>query len=316
MNATLLNFYGIRLQVDAPGELVQKISAEFSYFIADSQDLSAFSIGVRPEGDRPKDWRRLFNTRSSTLFLSNGDERRVCFFERAWVAYRFESGECEIFCDDMSIAFEVAHSVVLSVVGEELERRGLHRVHGLGLCREGRGILFLGTSGVGKSSLAMEFLKESDSRLLSDDTPLVEESGGMMAFPQLREKYVAGAEYFLDRVQPSVLTDAIVYLRRRGGSAIRLTELTRFRLFWLLVRWLVVGRETPQIWQLYLRFSPLSIWWKSRILMSRLRCAWSMSKRCRPWQVDLGDSAELSADQLKRWISDGTLQTRIPGVIS
>lgn len=338
MKATLLNFYGIRFLIQAPVTLISKIEAEFSYFIADSQDASAFAIRVLPEGERSNKWRRLFETKWSTVYLSKGDERRVRFFENAWVAYRFESGECDIYCNDPAIAFEVAYLVLLSAVGEVLDRRGLHRVHGMGICREGRGILFLGTSGVGKSSLAMEFLKESGSRILSDDTPLVEESGGMLAFPQrialkeapqvdgrffrkfartqFGEKFVVGAEYFKDRVQPTVLTDAIVYLRRQGGESIQLKELPRFRLFLLLVRWLVIGHETPQIWQLYLRLSPLSLWWKSRILVSRFKCAWTMSRRCRPWRVDLGSSARVSADQLKHWISDGTLQTRVPGIIS
>ncbi|MBI1860152.1 MAG: hypothetical protein HYR96_04445 [Deltaproteobacteria bacterium] len=337
MTAVTLNFYGIRVRVEGESALTARIEGEFGYFIADESVAPIFRIRVHPKFERTQNWRKLFRTKWSTLYLSKGKERRVCFFNKAWVAYRFEAGECDVYCDEAPTSFEVVYLVVLSYVGEELDRRGLHRVHGMGLCRDGRGILFLGTSGVGKSTLAIEFLKEHSSRILSDDTPLVEESGGMMAFPQrialkempslnpqhvkrfkrteFGEKFVIASSYFRDRVQPSVLTDAVVYLTREGNDSIEIKSLTRAELFVLLLRWLVIGHETPQVWQLYLRFSPLSVWWKSRILVSRLRCAWAISRRSRPWKVNLAEDAERSADQLKTWISNGTLETRVPGEI-
>lgn len=331
------NFYGIRLSIHGPTLLLDRMQRDFSYFSAGVFQTPSFEIRVLPASQKPTHWRSLWKTRWSTLYLSNRHERRVCFYDSAWVAYRFELGQAEVYCDDPINAFEVCYLVVLSAMGEALDRRGVHRVHGLGLCCDGRGILFLGASGVGKSTLALEFLKDEKSRILSDDTPLLDELGGMTAFPQrialkerpdideryvrafkrtpYPEKYVIGCEYFKDRIQPSVLTDAVVYLTRGGQKESSLEELSRFELFGLLLRWLVVGHETPQIWQLYVRLSPLSLWWKVRIFASRVRCAGVIARRTRPWKVSLGCSAEHSACELKRWMSDGKLATRVLGEI-
>src|SRR3989338_3221583 len=132
MKAVSLNFYGIRVCVAGEASLMARVESDFGYFKAPASETISFDIQVLNKGARPPDWITLFRTRWSIFYLSRGRERRVCFFDKAWVAYRFELGECDIYCEDPDTSFEVVYLVILSAVGEELDRRGVHRVHGMG----------------------------------------------------------------------------------------------------------------------------------------------------------------------------------------
>lgn len=73
---------------------------------------------------------------------------------------------------DESAMREVIYKFVLSALGEELELRGYHRVHGCGFEVDGQRYLVCGRSGVGKSSLAAQVVARSWG-LFSDESPLV-----------------------------------------------------------------------------------------------------------------------------------------------
>ena len=75
---------------------------------------------------------------------------------------------------DQSAMREVIYKFILSVLGEELELRGYHRIHGFGFERNGRRFAIIGASGVGKSSLATELcLQRGTHHLFSDESPLI-----------------------------------------------------------------------------------------------------------------------------------------------
>lgn len=72
---------------------------------------------------------------------------------------------------------------ILSFVGKYLDKKRLHRIHALGFSYKKRSIIFLLPSGGGKTTLALRLLKESDFKLLSEDSPLVDRKGDIYPFP-------------------------------------------------------------------------------------------------------------------------------------
>src|SRR5262249_10881386 len=78
---------------------------------------------------------------------------------------------------------ETAWEAILSALGEALDRRGVHRVHALGVECGGYAGLVVLPSGGGKSTLAcLLSLTQGPVRILSEETPLLR-NGWVYPFP-------------------------------------------------------------------------------------------------------------------------------------
>lgn len=150
--ATGLNFCGISVEVRGEwDEIRQAIRHDFGAFCAGSADLSAkgaFCVElIRSSHDRG--WKRLLRGPRSSLFIAPPGERRVCFFDKVSVCYRYQARRAQIWSLDSEAAFEALYYVLLSYVGERLDERGWHRLHGFGFSGKRRAVV-LATSGTGK----------------------------------------------------------------------------------------------------------------------------------------------------------------------
>jgi len=90
-----------------------------------------------------------------------------------------------VYTEDPMMAREIVYLTILSRVTALLEQRRLHRIHALGLEKNGAGILVLLHSGGGKSTLGMSFLRAQNSsvRIISEDSPLINPKGELLPFP-------------------------------------------------------------------------------------------------------------------------------------
>ncbi len=276
----------------------------------------------------PPKWGKGRRIGRAELFGSAAGERRVKYFGTTWVEYQPHSQRAKVFGSDPAHLYESALAVVLSFVGEWLDGLGMHRVHGLGVSSEGEGALFLAASGTGKSTLALSLLKRTAVDLLSDDTPLVLSGARMASFPQriatrekpkgfsdkyLRkfrrveygEKFVLGAEAFSDRIQTDVPIRQVFVTRRHVGEP-ALEAISRWRLAWPLAKWLVIGYETPQMWELFLRPSPADFGRKLGILRSRVSVAASLLRKAKAYRLVLGGDSEQNARFVEHFLGDKT----------
>lgn len=303
-------FHGVRVRVRTSSSAVAShFRHDFSYFIAEPR--GSVDLELQHGIGAPK-WRKGRRVGRAELFKSPPGERRVRYFGSVAIDYRPQKGKARVYAGSSDGAYEGCLSVVLSFVGEWLDRKGIHRIHALGVASETAGALFLAPSGTGKSTLALELLKRSRLRLLSDDTPLVTAEAEMLGFPQriacrekpkgipkrhLRrfrrarygEKFVVGAAAFRSRVADRAGVDWVV-LTRRDGTA-KFEAIARWRAAWPLAKWLVAGFETPQMWELFLRPSPEDWKAKTEILRSRLRAAWGLMRMARFGALSLGSDA-------------------------
>ncbi len=308
-------------------KVIRAVAHDFSYFKSEwvcSKD--ALHIVIHPSCVRPMDWIPLYRSRRSQIFCPSGGEQRVCFFNSAWVGYHFNQARADIFCDDPAVAFEACYFVILSYVGERLDIRGLHRIHGLGLARGRKGAIVLAPSGGGKSTLLVELLKRSNLELISDDTPVLNHTE-MLCFPQriaLRrrpahiganavrifrryqdgKKYVIGANHFKHKVRMKSSVHWFVLAKKTSNQKSQIKILHRFSLFWPILKWLVIGYEIPQIWELYLRPSPKDTVIKSKILLARMRLALKLIQNTRLARLSMSTNPRESAQVLDRFLSE------------
>ncbi len=323
-----LDIHGIGIEIESDyTSVVEDAAHDFNYFVVETVPTLNLRVRVVSDARPAQHWRQWLRFRGSSLFRSASGERRVCFFDQAWVRYHFNDGLCDIYCEDEKISYEVCYLALLSFIGESLDRRGWHRLHGFGFGKEGWGGVVLAASGTGKSTLAIRLITQPGWQILSDDTPLVNHRAKLRSFPQrialkerpaidhsyIRqfsrvkhgEKFVVGSDFFKDRIPTELPARWLVFAKRDPKRKGGLRPLARWKAVWPLVKWLVVGYETPQIWQLYLRFNWTDIHAKSRILFSRIKVMSSLLKSCRLVELNLAHGPDRSCQEFMQFFKLG-----------
>jgi hypothetical protein len=99
------------------------------------------------------------------------------FFDRGFVSIDYEHGQADAHCYPATVTMPGMLTFLCRfTVTELLKRRGLHAVHASAVERKGRGILFAGRSGRGKTTCCIALVR-AGFRFLSDDHPLLQERG-------------------------------------------------------------------------------------------------------------------------------------------
>jgi hypothetical protein len=303
-----LDFLGTPVRLTAEsGEALDELRRDFAAFAATEGRAPRVSLELcarpcpAPPGASAWSWRG-FGVRSTS------GARLIRYDDGAWARYDYGARAGVVHASDGERLRELAYLAVLSRAGEELDRRGLHRVHALGVTSPSGAGLVLLPSGGGKSTLALELLRRRSLALLSDECPLVAADGFVRPFP-LRLALRSGAD--VSGLPPGSLRR----FRRRGceekslldasalgaapgapaplrwlllGSpsqgAPRLEPLSRAGAFAALAQSLVVGVGLPQMAE-YMARADLAL---GAIAASRLRAACVLAGRARLARFRLG----------------------------
>jgi hypothetical protein len=179
-------FYGVGVRVESTeDEFLSAIEHDFSYFLgtANHHSLGLTLTNSKPDYDRLPELTCSFATPRNICF-SDGRFNYIDYFGQGLNIYDRQANHCEIITDDLELAHEIAYLTILSRVSEELERKRLHRIHGLGIEFAGKGTVILLPSGGGKSTMALSLLRYDERfRLISEDSPLLRSDGQLLPFP-------------------------------------------------------------------------------------------------------------------------------------
>ena len=303
-----LDFHGtpVRLTADS-GDTLDELRRDFAAF-ASAED-SAPRVNIRlcaescPQPSGASSWR----WKDYSVSAVPGG-RLIRYTDDSWVRYDYGERTGVIHASHPERLRELAYLAVLSRAGEELDRRGLHRVHALGVSSAAGAALVLLPSGGGKSTLALEFLRRQTLALLSDECPLVSSDGVVRPF-LLRLAFRAGtdlsrlpsgslrpfqrrgyeAKQLLDAVALDAKPAAPAPLRwlllgSHSEGAPRLEPLSRPGALAALAGSLVIGIGLPQMAE-YMARPDLAL---GSIAASRLRAAYNMTGQARLARLRLG----------------------------
>ncbi|HVA67389.1 MAG TPA: hypothetical protein VNK24_10775 [Elusimicrobiota bacterium] len=330
-----LDFYGVGVRIAGaePGVL-DDLRRDFSCFTPEASALGApgatpavFSWILEPEPrSRAPDIGIKFpilKTKNFTVY-QRGNLRLIRYSDGPAASFDFTSGQGHIACASKERLRELAFLAVLSRVGEALDKRGLHRVHALGLEHGGQAALVLLPSGGGKSSLALEIFRRSpQTRFLSEDAPLVCAHGLVHPFPlrwslrpdaQLgdvperfirdfkRERYgpkrLIDAEFFQERLGASAPLRRIFLGRRADGRPAEAAGASSWRAAAALAENLVVGRGVPQMAEYMAGLGPKTLGRLAPIAYSRARTALRLLRQSSVVSLSLGQSPAKGAQIL------------------
>lgn len=294
-----LVFHGISVRVHAPEEtFIDMLRFDFSRFISDPRDTADISIEVTT--DQYPALPEIEETAHSPSFVAydDGERRYVDYYGRALVVIDYRLEHARLYCEDLDFAYEKLYLLILSRVGELLDRKGLHRVHSLGMSFGNKTALFLLPMRAGKSTLALAFLEFPEVKLFSEDTPLVDHKGRVHPFPmrlgiregesfpvtapehvrrfvrsELGPKVLISAEHFSSRIAVAPSPVSVLFSgkwTRAAQPSIR--PMSRVRTLFLLFRDCVFGLGLPQVVEYFLRTPVLDVIQKTPIALSR---AWA-----------------------------------------
>lgn len=189
------DFYGLSLALRSEDSgVVENVERDFSYFKA-APGITQVSIDVLAE--KP-DFASLPDLKASIYTLDyicyhTKEEVFTNYHGKALRVFNTKRKNYRIFSDNADLRHEVSYLTVLGAVGQFLDSKHIHRVHALGISRNGKAILILLPEKGGKTTLALRFLKSDDVKLLSEDSPLLTRRGEVLPFP-LRLGILPGGE--------------------------------------------------------------------------------------------------------------------------
>ena len=337
-----LDFYGIRVRVDCDfAESLQRVAEDFRYFgrpLAPDDEV-ALTISMRK---RPPDYDRLPPLTASiytprNICFTEGDITFIDYFGRALARYDRSRNRVEVTSDNLSLLQEIAYLTILSRVGDALDRRGLHRLHALGVGRDGRAALFLMPSGCGKSTLGLGLMQARVGlELVSDDSPLISRRGRVLPFPlrlgvlgapppgiperfvqqmermEFAPKYLVSIRAFEGSLAEGELQPKLIFLAERIlGTGCRIRRVGFLAGYGACIRHMIVGVGIYQGLEFILRTSVLDLLRSVPAVISRAISAASLLARARVYRLQLGRDTRRNLDTILEFL--GTELTGPPG---
>ncbi|MFH2070043.1 MAG: hypothetical protein ABIJ11_02365 [Elusimicrobiota bacterium] len=268
----------------------------------------------------------LYNPDSISYDFEN--KRYVDYHGEALTIYDYKEETGRVYTQNSDLMHELVYLLILSRSGELLDKRGIHRLHAMGISFYGKGVLLVLPQGAGKTTLALELLKHNGVKLLADDTPLVSKKGEILPFPirigvrkgappdtllDIPEKYLYNfsrrkhghkilidLEYFGDKISgrgASAASDrtepAIILIgEREAADNPRITKICPTSAILPFITNGVLGLGLPQMVEYFLRTGIKDLFAKFRIAVSRLRVFLKVIAMSRCYRFTLGtDSA-------------------------
>jgi hypothetical protein len=165
----------------------------------------------------------------------------VDYSGRALFALDRERGVAVVQGEEPDLVREAVGSLLLSRIGEHLDRRGLVRVHAVGLSGPAGALVLLMPSGGGKSALALRALEDPRVGILSEESPLLDRDGLVHPFPMPITVDIADAPLVPDRY-PTRLIERLEFHNRRALDVEHYRD--RIEMTPRPLRHLVVGHRT------------------------------------------------------------------------
>jgi hypothetical protein len=323
----LLDVHGLRARLEGWPEVVASAARDFAWFArpeaADRADVVVRAERAEPDLSGHGDLVASFITPRNVVY-HDGDRTIVDYFGRAASVHEPGGAGPETLTvtgADEDLVHEAVYHFLLSRTGRHLDRRGLPRLHALGLAGRHGAVAVLLPSGGGKSTLALRALRsDGPVRLLSEDSPLLDSRGRLHPFPlrigvnpgdagalppgavrevqrmEFHPKVLLDVDAFRDRVErePQRLAHIVVGRRSLRAEPL-LRRRPRLAAAGTLLREAVVGVGVYQGMEFLLQRGPADVARLAPVGLTRARCCAAGLARAQVWEL------VLSRDHQANW---------------
>jgi hypothetical protein len=312
------NFYGLNLELRSEdSDLVESIERDFSYFKA-VPGIPQVSINVFAE--KP-DFAPLPDLKASIYTLDY-----ICYHMREQVftdyhgkalrVFNTKQKNYRIFSDNADLRHEISYLTVLGTVGQFLDSRHIHRVHALGISRNGKAILVLLPEKGGKTTLALRLLKYGGAKLLSEDSPLITSHGEVLPFPlrlgilpggegdippkyihpvnfmRVGTKLLVDVDYYADKISPPCQPSMVLLGERCLGCGAKIEPVGRLSAGKGFIKNAVIGLGLHQGMEYLLGRNLWETLGKGGLALSRLNNSLKVLRHSRVYRYVIGHDLE------------------------
>ena len=312
------DFYGLHLALRSTDKAtVEGIRRDFSYFEKPS-DIAQVSIEVFAE--KP-DFTSLPNLRASIYTLDY-----VCYYTKEDVfsdyhgkalrVFNSKRKNYRIYSENADLRYEISYLTVLAVVGQHLDSKHIHRVHALGISRNGQAILILLPEKGGKTTLALRLLRSGQVKLLSEDSPLITRRGEVLPFPlrlgilpggegdiprkylhpvhymRVGTKLLVDVDYYADKISPPCNPGIILLGERALGCESKIEPAGRLSASKGFIKNAVIGLGLHQGMEYLLGRNTWETFGKTGLAFSRLNNSVKILRRSKVYRYVIGHDIE------------------------
>jgi hypothetical protein len=336
MHTLFLNIFNNFFELKTTSsDIHARLSLDFQYFITNNS-IAKFYFKIHvilespPWNDIPK--KHLIKQTATSIIYEKDGVRYNDYHDSALTIVNYKSNEGCIYTEDLHLAHELSYLLILSRSGKSMDLAGYHKIHAMGVQFNSTNILFTTPSGGGKSTLFLGLLKDEKMRIFSDDTPVIDSTGRIHAFPLRigleanttlpffinpddiyklrRRKYgektlipFLSLKRELAQFGNSTKTILMIAKRVESGAA-GLIKVNRFRLVPELIRSMIVGVGLPMILEYFLESGPADIQKRFIIIFKRLRAALQLLIRSETYLFNMSSNVEENVRILKEKISN------------
>ncbi len=333
MNLQTLNIHGLAITCEGScPELMTQLLRPFHYFLLNGKlnARAATRIMIKEEGP-PYETFPTMAARFSTprnIVYSSRDIKIIDYFGAGVVVERPSDHCFTIYSPDRNFLQEAFYLIVISLLGQHVDRSGLLRIHALALCYKDIAFLLPIPPGGGKSTMAISLLQEEGIKLISDDEPIFDKTGAIHPFhtrigtldksiittiPQefyyeidrmeFGRKFFIDCAFWEDKLQMSPVKRTILFVSQRvlNGEP-EITRAPKLSALRVLVRDAVVGVGLYQGLEFIFKSTPWEIFAKLLIIVRRFRLAVKLTRQSQTYSMTLGGDVRRNAKVLAEFM--------------
>lgn len=325
-----LNFHNHIILVSSNEEaILKKLQEEFHFFLQDQADKVHTSIELFKEVQPELPSMVAVKVLETCNVYRMGSRQYIDYRGKALTIWDHQEDMVRIYSLEAERLYEIAFLAIHSILGQELDLKGMCRVHALGVSINHVNAVVMLPSKGGKSTLLQHLLENSDVRIISDDMPLIDLNGNVHPFPskisvetkpedgplselswtefirtQYPPKWTAGLSQLANRIDTNSFNNKTLLIagfRLSSGESI-LTPVPKWKMLKPITEHMIIGLGLPQIFEMFVKFQFTDVFKLALHAFMRTFCALQLIRKAKCFYLYMGAdrayNARLVSDQM------------------
>lgn len=289
-----LGIYGVIVLINSDKKIIDLIKNDYNAYLtkeANNPDLTFNLYLKKPHYNKIPELKAKKYHQDYIVYDSK-NIRIIDYFGKALVIYEIKEKTLDIYCKNKDKLYSIFTLAFESLLGEELDKKGFHRIHALNLEKQGKAIILLLPPGAGKTTLASKF-KDNKIKILSEDLALYKNKK-IYGLHSKHKKYHNLAE----KANPYIL----ILGKRVSSEKSKIRKISKSKLILPLFKSMVLGLELQQSLAYFLLRNYKEAFSKTNIGFSRFKALFSLLLKTKTYEFEMGYNIEKNYLLLKKFL--------------
>jgi hypothetical protein len=311
--------------------LLQKLREEFHFFesIIDPGPHTIIDLEFGPSPELPS--MVAHKIMENAIIYRLGEIQYLDYFGEALTIRNDSEHTFKIYSQSYERLYELAFLTIHSILGQNLDKRGLCRIHAAAISLDNVNAIIMLPSKGGKSTLVKHVLSNEDVKIISDDMPLCSLAGKIfpftskLSFDEIPKdgplshlrwnefkrfrypiKWTASLSQLKDRLDQTPMENKNIliagYRLSRGDSI--MSPVSKFQMIKPILEHMIVGIGLPQIVEIFLGFEWRDILKLSHHAALRTICAVNLIRRSQCYYFYMGQDLQKNSQLILELMHD------------